>query len=202
MPPWTADSHYRSFANENLLTAGERDSLLLWLKTGAAKGKAPKEIKKVNEAKKRAAPDLELSMKEPYQIPGDGKHHYICYKIPYELPGDAFVNAVLYKAGNPALVHHASYQLFGLPEGVDPTKGPDYYEFSADSIERVDDERDFKYFGLIDSLGKCSISSFSQRFSTWKWPATVSRWDRLCTASEGCATNSVLALLTYSITCK
>lgn len=164
MPPWTADPHYRSFANENLLTQGERDSLLLWLKTGASKGKTSKAIIKAKAEEIRTAPDLELSMKTPYHIPGDGKHHYICYKIPYELPGDAFVKAVLYKAGNTALVHHASYQIFGLPEGVDPTRGPDYYEFSADSIERVDDERDFKFFGLIDSLGNVPFPVFHSGF--------------------------------------
>ena len=35
-------------------------------------------------------PDLVLKMEEPFEIPGNNKQTYICYKIPYELPSDTF----------------------------------------------------------------------------------------------------------------
>lgn len=154
MPPWTANSHYRSFANEKLLSQAEKDSIISWLDQGAQMGKKSK-IKSTKTATSLFSDtaDIELQMVEPYAIPGTNKHHYICYKIPYELPGDAYVKAIEFVPGHRALVHHASYQILGVSPAVDPFAGPTHYVFSPDSTDRVDDTRDFNYFGLIDSLG-------------------------------------------------
>ncbi len=161
MPPWTADSHYRSFANEKQLTVTEKDSILRWLDQGGKEGsKPPKKVKNTVSTGISDPADIELGMPEAYVIPGNNKHHYICYKIPYELPGDAYVKAIEFVPGNRSLVHHASYQLLGVAPGVDHFRGPSYYVFSPDSTERIDDARDFSYFGLIDSAGNYPIPVF------------------------------------------
>jgi len=162
MPPWTADSHYRSFANEKILTPSQKDSIISWIEQGAKAGKvvAKPALIAMNTEFGLGKPDIELRMPEAYYVPGNNKHHYICYKIPYELPGDAYVKAIEFVPGNRALVHHASYQLFGVSAEVDPKKGPNYYVFSPDSAASVDDARDFSYFQLIDSLGNYPFPVF------------------------------------------
>lgn len=162
MPPWTADPHYRSFADQKALTPAEKQLILDWVAAGAPRGKRNSEPKIPNYTQNNGLgePDVILKMAEPYTVPGTGQHHYICYKIPYELPGDAFVKAIEYVPGNKSLVHHASYQFFGVGQGVDVFKGPTYYAYNADSADRVDDNRDFGFFGLYDSLGQPPFTVF------------------------------------------
>lgn len=156
MPPWTADVHYRSFANQTALTAEEKQAILDWVAAGAPRG--PKRVAvplpDFETDPKLGPADVTLAMPTAYTIPGTGQHHYICYKIPYELPGDAFVKAIAFVPGNKALVHHASYQIFGTGPGVDVFAGPNYYVFKEDSADQIDDARDFRFFGLYDSLGR------------------------------------------------
>jgi hypothetical protein len=162
MPPWTADTHYRSFANQTALTDTEKQLILTWVARGSKQGRrfpAPK-LPNFEAPTDLGPPDLVLQMPEPYQIPGNGRHHYIAYKIPFDLPGDAYVKAIEFVPGNKALVHHASYQLFGTGPGVNANNSPNFYVFSADSVDGIDDDRDFHIFQLYDSLGRPPFSVF------------------------------------------
>lgn len=156
MPPWKADPHYRSFANEKLLTDKEKKLIADWVKNGMPEGKKKDKTTPLNLADgsslQRKA-DLVLKMKSPFRIEGNNKHSYICYKIPYELERDTFVNAIEFIPGNKSLVHHASYQVLEVGPDVNQFSSPDYFVFS-DSINSIDDEHDYSYFNLISRYGK------------------------------------------------
>jgi hypothetical protein len=166
MPPWTADTHFRSFANQTALSEAEKQLILNWVATGAKEGRrfAAPALPDFDQPTALGAPDLVLQMPTPYTVPGNGQHHYIAYKIPFELPGDAYVKAVEFVPGNKALVHHASYQLFGTGAGTAAETSPDYYVFNTDSMVGIADERDFRIFQLYDSLGKAPFSVFSNGY--------------------------------------
>lgn len=151
MPPWKADPHYRSFANQKTLSRDEIKKIADWVQAGAPLGKKKLKKKlevKIQEQKPEKRPDLVLKMSEPFEIKADNKHTYICYKIPFELPSDTFVQAIEFVPGNRLMVHHASYQVLEVAPDIDPFDSPDYFYFS-DSVDLIDDRHDYGYFDLI-----------------------------------------------------
>lgn len=151
MPPWKADPHYRSFANEKQLSEEDINKIVDWVNAGAPLGKKKlyKKFKsEVSIQSQRPKPDLVLKMASPFEINADNKHTYICYKIPFELPSDTFVQAIEFVPGNRLMVHHASYQILEVATDVDPFQLPDFFCFS-DSTDHIDDGHDYGYFNLI-----------------------------------------------------
>lgn len=161
MPPWKANPHYRSFANEKYLTEKEKELIKQWVKSGAkegAKEKLPAKPQFPNGSQILGKPDLVLEMKEPFTVKGNNQETYICYKIPYELPNDTFACGIEFIAGNRTLVHHASYQVLAVPDGVDIYNSPDYFIFGDSSF--INDEHDYSYFNLVDSDGNMPYEVF------------------------------------------
>ena len=154
MPPWKADSHYRDFANKKALSAEEKQSILEWLKKDCPEWSPNTSIPHyVNGSQLNKKPDLVLKMKKPFHVPPINQNVYICYKIPYELKQDTFANAIEFIAGNKQVVHHASYQVLEVDEDVDIYSGPEYFLFDEDTLNRVTDEHDYRFFNLIGKSG-------------------------------------------------
>lgn len=163
MPPWKADPAYRSFANERVLSENEIRLLRRWVRDRAPLGdpaSAPPETTARPEVTSklpspsgsparapnaRPTPDLVLRMPKAFEIPA-GEATYICVKIPYEIARDTFVRAAEFVPGNRALVHHASYQVLEVADGVDTRAGPSVYRYGP--LGDVPDERQFEYFKL------------------------------------------------------
>jgi len=157
MPPWKANEHYRTFANSKALSKEELHNLIAWIDSGAVKG-----INKGNNFKRQylgasmvnKKPDLVLSMRKPFTVPAENRNVYICYKIPFELKHDTFVKAIEFIPGNKSVVHHASYQIIAVSDDVDIYNGLDYFMYDEDTLYRVKDDHDYRYFNLIGKNGE------------------------------------------------
>lgn len=154
MPPWKANAHYRDFANNLSLPDSAVQILLKWIDNGCKEGKPAQVTSTHINENKRALPDLVLPMKAPFTVPGINRNIYICYKIPFELPHDTFVKSIEFIPGNKSVVHHASYQILEVDDDVDLHTGPDYFVFDEDTLNRVRDDHDYRYFGLLSKSGK------------------------------------------------
>lgn len=163
MPPWNANEHYRDFANNRSLSVLEITKIVNWIDSGCTEGIKQKTEKPViygDGSQLALKIDLKLRMKQPFTIPGINQNIYICYKIPYEIKNDTFASAVEFVAGNKSVVHHASFQILEVANDVDIYSGPDYFVFDADTLNRVKDEHDYKYFKLIGKNGKKPVETY------------------------------------------
>ncbi len=154
MPPWKANPHYRTFVGENYLSKKELETIREWVAAGAPKGKKKNRTSSSNFTQWDIAADLTLSMKNPVPIPGTNSHHFICYAIPYELDQDTFVKSIQFIPGNRQLVHHCSYQLLAVHPDVSFENMPEYFVFSEDSINAIDDDHDYSFFDLLGPQGQ------------------------------------------------
>lgn len=157
MPPWRANNNYRHFANNKALTKDEKNNILKWLEDGAKMGveePVPSKNRYNDGSQVNQKPDLVLSMKAPFTIPAINQNVYICYKIPFELKHDTFINAIEFVPGNKSVVHHASYQIIEVADDVDVFSGADFFQYDADTLNRVKDDHDYRFFNLIGKNGK------------------------------------------------
>ena len=123
MPPWKADTHYRAFANDRRLTAGEKDSLFRWIDAGAPRG-APADVDVIPEQSAyNRPPDLTLQIDTPFLMPGDNAERFIVFKLPYELQNDEHIEAVEFYCDNKQLIHHANYGFYSVPDTTVPIYG-------------------------------------------------------------------------------
>ena len=163
MPPWKANNHYRDFANSKALTSTEKNKILQWIDSGCTKGNErikPTVFKYQGGSQVNRKPDLVLSMKDTFIVPPNNQNVYICYKIPFELKHDTFASAIEFIAGNKSVVHHASYQIIAVEDDVDVFSGPNYFVYDADTLNRVKDDHDFRYFNLIGQSGEMPVEMY------------------------------------------
>ena len=128
MPPWRADPHYRSFANERLLSEEQIALIRKWVEGGAPLG-TPRKAQKLAAAAEAAmgpAPDLILRPTRAYRMTGNNAENFVLFKIPFELPAGKAVRAVEFVPGNRQLVHHANYAVQAVTTDIDIYKGSDY----------------------------------------------------------------------------
>ncbi|KAA9338310.1 cytochrome c [Hymenobacter busanensis] len=126
MPPWKADSHYRSFANERRLTDGQIELIKKWAANGAPQGAVAKTTALAHAETKAPKPDLVLRPKEAYRIRGNNTENFVMFKIPVDLPADQPVRAIEFVPGNRRLLHHANYAIQAVDANTDIYRGSDY----------------------------------------------------------------------------
>lgn len=163
MPPWKADPSYRSFSGQMRLSKQEIEQIAHWVNAGAPKGKkkdSPAKLDFGKGSQMPGKPDLVLRMQKPFEIPGNNEHTYICYKIPFELAADTFGSIIEFLPGNRKLTHHMSYQILEVADDVDVYDSPDYFVFSEDSINAIDDDHDYAFFNLIGKKGQKPIERY------------------------------------------
>lgn len=136
MPPWKADDHYTAFSNNRSLSAEQIKKINDWVKSGAPKGNGPDfNITMLNNTSFIRSPDLTLTVKNGYEVPGDNKERFIVYKIPFELTSENNVEAVEFFSDNKKLIHHANYGIYGVPD-----TSINIYN-TADLVNLTDDDR-------------------------------------------------------------
>jgi hypothetical protein len=124
MPPWKADDHYVSFANNRSLSEKEIETLVAWIDAGTPKGKEKRDSEKVLMERVSAGtayhrtPDLTLKMSEAYVQKGDGKERFIMFKIPFELAQRANVEAIEFTSDNKKIIHHANFAIHPVEDTV------------------------------------------------------------------------------------
>ena len=178
MPPWKADVHYRDFANNKSLSETEIKKVTQWLDLNCPdwSEKSPA-IKYVGSSQLISKPNLILKMKNAFIIPPINQNVYICYKIPFEIKRDTFISAIEFVPGNKSAVHHVSYQILEVDDDVDVHTGPEYFLYDADTLNRVNDEHDYKYFNLIGKSGKFPRDTYHGGWlpgtSVQKYPSSI-----------------------------
>lgn len=175
MPPWKADSHYVSFANERSLTAQEIETISKWVDDKMPKGKeTPSKATPDNTPSTiyGRKPDLMLKTADTFHITGDGLERYVVYKIPFELKDSANVEAVEFYSNNKKLIHHANYAVHSVPdENIDIRKTISFINLTEDDRRKFDQYRPYQkimtyYGGWIPGA---SYESYPKEFG-WVMP--------------------------------
>lgn len=108
MPPWFADPHAGKFANDRSMSAGEIETIVRWVDTGAKEGDpkdAPKPAQFV-QGWNIGKPDLVVELPKPYEVQAKGTVDYTYYVLPLNLKEDTWVTATEVRPGNREVVHH------------------------------------------------------------------------------------------------
>jgi hypothetical protein len=111
MPPWHADPHVGTFANDRTLPKEDRDTLLAWIDQGCPEGDRrdlppPREFPNTWRI---GMPDLVLTMKDEFKVPAKallGGVPYVYSIVARDFPEERWVQAAQARPGNRAVVHH------------------------------------------------------------------------------------------------
>ena len=107
MPPWQADSDYRHYLNERIMSDEEISKIGEWVKQGKHKG-VRNEARGIElKANKKQVPDLSLPMNLTYEIPPRGTDDFRFFHIPTGLSEDTYLKAIEFVPGNRRYVHHS-----------------------------------------------------------------------------------------------
>src|SRR5438105_4237095 len=120
MPPWFADPHVGTFSNDAALTDREIEVVTRWVDGGAPQGD-PADLPvmpRYADGWRIGAPDLVLTVAEPFTIPPSGILDYQYFDIPTGLTTDRWVQAVEIRPSDRRVLHHAS--VFIRTPGVEP----------------------------------------------------------------------------------
>lgn len=118
MPPWPADTTYRRYKDEHILTFREKKMLLKWLEDGAPRGDKP--IPPPPEdfgGTRRGTPDKVIPVSDTIFIAGSKTDQFRLIKVPFELPRDTIVSVIEFVPGNRKLVHHVNAALINYAPG-------------------------------------------------------------------------------------
>ena len=109
MPPWFADASVGHFANDRSMSQVEIDKIGAWADSGTPAGdpKSRRAAKAFVEGWNIPAPDVVLSMKEPFPIPANSKIDYQYIIIPTGFTEDKWVNMVEARPSDRSVVHHS-----------------------------------------------------------------------------------------------
>lgn len=134
MPPWDAVrdddcSPPRPFANDETLSAHDRDAILSWANSGAPEG-TPGAQAIASQPPALDTWDVTAAMTAPY-TPAVGRDDYRCFVVDPGVTTDRYVTAVDFVVGNPAVVHHASL-LADVTRSLEAKLGPDGFDCSTE----------------------------------------------------------------------
>lgn len=137
MPPWRADTSFRHFKNENVLSNEEIELINQWVIDGRLEGKARKQVLSQKESfqvhSNENKETITLSMSKSFQIPGDGKEQFRFFHVPVHNNDTLFVESIRFIPGNRKLVHHSRIMAdtSGLTAGIDglSAEDPRSYDF-------------------------------------------------------------------------
>jgi hypothetical protein len=108
MPPWGADPHVGTFANDPSLTDEQIATIAAWVDGGAPEGNRADLPKPptFSEGWAMGKPDLIFEMVEPFHVPADGTVPYTYVTIPTHLDHDIWIRGLEYKTTDRRVLHH------------------------------------------------------------------------------------------------
>jgi hypothetical protein len=128
MPPWPPDTTYHRFFNERILTVYQKNQIINWIDSGAAKGDttlAPIAPTYVNKYKLHGTPDLIIKM-PAFASNATTADAYNCFVLPSGLTQDRIIRAYEVVPGNSAIVHHATIAMDTMGVLTNNTSGACY----------------------------------------------------------------------------
>lgn len=105
MPPWHADTMFRTFHNQRALSEESLNKILLWIKFGAPAGVPHKKLE--TSTYKFPIPDKIVKFQKPFIIPGDNEEQYRFFVIPIENATPIYLKGVGFVPQNKTLAHHS-----------------------------------------------------------------------------------------------
>jgi Flp pilus assembly protein TadD len=120
MPPWKADPDNGPFIGQHPLTDAEIAMIQQWVEAGTVEGDArdlPAALRQAQgkrawtEAWQLGAPDLVVSLPQPYTLQADGTDVFRIFVIPLPVDRVRFVRGLEFRPGNPKVVHHANIRV-------------------------------------------------------------------------------------------
>jgi hypothetical protein len=107
MPPWFADPHFGSFANDARLSESEIGTIKAWVDDGAPEGD-PRDLPRAPqfvEGWRLGKPDIVIDIGEDFRVkPGqDSYEHFV---VPANFTGGKWIRAAEIRPGNRKVVHH------------------------------------------------------------------------------------------------
>ena len=116
MPPWHADPHYGSFANNRSLRDGERQKLIAWIDQGCPEGE-PVALDNAEVGEWAiGTPDRIISIPEEQVVPATGVVDYRYFRVDPGFTEDVWVQAAEARPGNLEVVHHILVYIVGPEE--------------------------------------------------------------------------------------
>ncbi|HYM25152.1 MAG TPA: cytochrome c [Vicinamibacterales bacterium] len=119
MPPWFADPHFGSFANDARLSQKEIDTIAAWVDAGAPQGDAKDmpAAPRFTDGWQLGEPDLVVELPE-VQIPAameNGGDYFPTPNIKLDLTEDRWIRALEIRPSNKEVTHHSV--IFSTPAG-------------------------------------------------------------------------------------
>lgn len=110
MPPWKAVPGYGEFHDKRYLTDEQIALIAKWADSGAPQGD-PKDLPPAPKFPDPATwqhgkPDVVLQPARPYHLAAEGEDVYRNFVLPIDFKEDRYVQAMEFKPGNRAVVHH------------------------------------------------------------------------------------------------
>jgi Flp pilus assembly protein TadD len=134
MPPWKADPENGPFIGQQPLSDDEIARIRQWVDAGApegppqnANGATP--LRHWTEGWQLGAPDLVVSLPQPYTLQAEGTDVFRVFVIPLPVDRLRFVRGLEFRPGNPKVVHHANIRVdrTGTSRALDEAdEGPGY----------------------------------------------------------------------------
>jgi hypothetical protein len=118
MPPWFADPHIGSFANDPSLTSEEIATIAAWVDAGAPQGD-PKDLPAppvFTEGWQLGEPDAVIDLPEVH-VPATGGDYFPTPSLTVDIPEDRWVRAVEIRPSNREVTHHSVIFATGGPSG-------------------------------------------------------------------------------------
>lgn len=145
MPPWKADTAYRKFVDQRILTKEEINLLTEWIDDGMPEGdqRLAVALPVMKDISNLGHPDLTVTPEGAFTVPGDNKDSVAYFVMRYSIPSDTNVLAFEFMPGDPKAVHHSNTWVFPEPEDYDrfypflhppPIPSPVFLEASAPSV--------------------------------------------------------------------
>lgn len=112
MPPWHGELNetFGKLRNDKRLTDDEVQTIVAWIRGGAAKGDPAIAPRPVNWPSPGAwsigKPDFVYQMTKPFTVPATGVINYQFFRVSMNMKTDCWVQAIEVRPGNREVVHH------------------------------------------------------------------------------------------------
>jgi len=108
MPPWLADSHFGSFANDRSITDADVQTLIAWADGGAPEGDAKQTppLPHFEAGWAMGKPDVVIDIGTDYDVPAEGTVAYQYFTVPTNFTEDKWIDGAEIRPDKRSVVHH------------------------------------------------------------------------------------------------